>query len=140
MAIRYKLLSLADASVLLNVDEEAFDAPVDPGRVLAYLADTTNLMVVAIDGGTVIGQCAAVIHRHPDQPTELYIDNLGVAPAWQRRGVARELLRQMFEAGRARGCAEAWVGTEPDNDPANGLYRSLGGAAAETFNLYLYKL
>lgn len=140
MAIRYKLLSLADASVLLNVDEDAFDEAINPGRALAYLADTTNLMVVAIDGGKVIGQCAAVIHRHPDQATELYIDNLGVAETHKRQGIARELVARMFEAGRERGCKEAWVGTEPDNEAANGLYRSLRGEPAEPFNLYLYKL
>src|SRR5690606_27191410 len=67
MTARYKLLSLADAAVLLDVDEDCFDEAIVPGRVLAYLADTTNRMVVAIDGTKVVGQCAAVIHRHPDR-------------------------------------------------------------------------
>jgi ribosomal protein S18 acetylase RimI-like enzyme len=140
MTVRYKLLSLADASVLLDVADDVFDEPLVPQRILAYLADTTNLMVVAIDGRTVVGQCAAVIHRHPDQATELYIDNLGVAPSHQRQGIARALVARMFEAGRERGCAEAWVGTEPDNDAANALYRALGAEPAEAFNMYVYRL
>jgi aminoglycoside 6'-N-acetyltransferase I len=140
MAIRYKLLSLADASVLLDVADDVFDEPLVPQRILAYLADTTNLMVVAIDGNTVVGQCASVIHRHPDKATELYLDNLGVAPSHQRRGIARELVARMFAAGRERGCTEAWVGTEPDNDAANALYRALGAEPVEAFNMYVYRL
>lgn len=140
MTVRYRLLSIADAAVLLDVAEDVFDEDIVPERVLAYLADATNLMIVAIDGATVVGQCAAVVHRHPDQATELYIDNLGVAPTHQRRGIARELVARMFDAGRARGCREAWVGTEPDNDPANRLYEALGAEPVETFNLHLYKL
>mgnify|MGYP002403789331 CR=1 FL=1 len=140
MTIRYRLLSLADAAVLLNVADDVFDEPIVPERALAYLADTTNLMMVAIDGDIVVGQCAAVIHRHADRATELYVENLGVAPSHRRRGIGRELVARMFEAGRARGCREAWVGTEPDNDPANRLYEAFDGEPAEAFNLYLYRL
>lgn len=140
MTIRYLHLSPADAHALLDVAGDVFDEPIVPERVRAYLADDAHIMVVAIDGATVVGQCAAVIHRHPDQATELYIDNLGVAETHRRRGIARELVARMFEIGRARGCAEAWVGTELDNDAANALYAGLGAEPVETFNLHLYKL
>lgn len=140
MTVRYLLLSPGDASVLLDVAEDVFDKEIVPERAAAYLADAANLMMVAVDGATVVGQCAAVIHRHPDRATELYLDNLGVAPSHRRRGIARELVGRMFEAGRARGCEEAWVGTEPDNGPANRLYESLGGEPAEVFNMYVCKL
>ena len=129
-----------DAHRFERVGEEVFDEPIDPARLAAYLADRNHLMVIAVADGEVVGQCAAVIHRHPDQATELYIDNLGVAEPYRRQGIARELVARMFEAGRERGCREAWVGTEPDNEAANGLYRSLRGEPAEPFNLYLYKL
>ena len=62
-----------------------------------------------------------------------------MTPALQRQGIARAMLDQMFELGRALGCQEAWVGTETDNRPARGLYESRG-AAAEPFVLYLFKL
>jgi ribosomal protein S18 acetylase RimI-like enzyme len=78
-------------------------------------------------------------HRHPDKPTELYIDEVGVTPALQRQGIASAMLERMLALGKALGCAEAWVGTETDNGPARGLYESRG-AAAEPFVLYLFKL
>jgi ribosomal protein S18 acetylase RimI-like enzyme len=53
-------------------------------------------MIVALAGNEVVGQCAAVIHRHPDKATELYIDEVGVTPAFTRRGIARRMLDAMF--------------------------------------------
>lgn len=129
-----------DAALLERVAEDVFDAPIDPARLPAYLASEGHILLVAIVDGEVVGQAAAVIHRHPDQPTELYIDNLGVTPKLQRRGIARRLLHRLLELGRAAGCEEAWVGTEHDNVPARRLYETLGDTEAEPFVLYLYEL
>ena len=97
------------------------------------------VVLVALRAGQVVAQVAAVVHRHPDKPTELYIDEVGVTPALQRQGIASAMLERMLALGKALGCAEAWVGTETDNGPARGLYESRG-AAAEPFVLYLFKL
>ncbi|WP_246672618.1 MULTISPECIES: GNAT family N-acetyltransferase [unclassified Mesorhizobium] len=75
-----------------------------------------------------VGQCAAIIHRHPDKATELYIDEVGVSPAFQRQGIARKMLDAMFAIGRENGCEEAWVGTEPDNRAARALRVAQGDA------------
>ncbi|MEZ5557931.1 MAG: GNAT family N-acetyltransferase [Pseudomonadales bacterium] len=58
-----------------------------------YLARPDHLMFVAIADGCVIGQVLAVVRYHPDKPTELYVDDLGVAPEHQRRGIATRLMR-----------------------------------------------
>ena len=49
------------------------------------------------------------------------------------------MLDEMFALGRLLGCGKAWVGTEPDNAPARGLYESRG-ARAEPFVMYAWKL
>jgi ribosomal protein S18 acetylase RimI-like enzyme len=139
MEVEIRLLTSAAASIFDRVAEEVFDEPVDVKRLTAYLAEPGHLMLVTLAGGEVVAQVAAVIHRHPDKPTELYIDEVGVTPALQRQGIARAMLEQMLALGKALGCAEAWVGTETDNGPARGLYESRG-AAAEPFVLYLFKL
>ena len=70
------------------------------------------------------------VHRHADErPVELYIDEVGVAPAYRRKGIARLMLDELFALARELGCAEAWVGTEADNVPATTLYESRGAAA-----------
>jgi ribosomal protein S18 acetylase RimI-like enzyme len=115
---------------------------VAPDRLSAYLAEPNHIMLVALVGGEIVGQCAAVIHRHPDKLTELYIDEVGVAPKLHRQGIARQMLERMLDIGRERGCGEAWVGTEPDNVPARRLYETskAKGEPAETFVMYLYDL
>ena len=47
----------------------------------AYLAAPGHIMVLAFDGDLVVGQCAGVIHHHPDKVTELYVDEVGTATA-----------------------------------------------------------
>jgi aminoglycoside 6'-N-acetyltransferase I len=137
--IEIRRVEASNAAVLARVADDVFDEPVDPERVAAYLAEPGHIMLVALSAGEVIAQVAAVIHRHPDKPTELYLDEVGVAPEFQRRGLARRMLDEMFAIGRAEGCEEAWVGTELDNEPARKLYESRGGAA-EPFVMYVYRL
>ena len=139
MRLEIRRLAAGDESLFDRVAEEVFDEPIHPGRLAAYLSAPGHHMVVALLDGEVVGQVAAVVHRHPDKPAELYIDEVGVTPALQRRGLARRMLDEMFALGRALGCEEAWVGTELDNDPARGLYEARG-AEAEPFAMYVFKL
>jgi aminoglycoside 6'-N-acetyltransferase I len=139
MDIAFKRLTSGDACVLDSVAQDVFDDPVDAKRLAAYLADPSHVMMVAIAGDQVVGQVAAVIHRHPDKATELYIDDVGVAPAFRRVGIARRLLKDMLALGKALGCEEAWVGTEIANQPARDLYAMLG-ATAEPFVMQEIKL
>lgn len=130
----------ADRALFRRVAADVFDGAVMPERLAAYLDAPDHLMVLALRDGEVVGQVAAVIHRHPDMPDELYIDNLGVTPALQRRGIGRRLMQAIFAIGRARGCEEAWVATESDNRPARALYTRLGPVEDEPVAFYLYEL
>lgn len=131
-----------NAELLHRLADGVFDEPVRADRLAAYLAEPGHIMLVALSGGIVVGQCAAVLHRHPDKMTELYLDEVGVTPALQRKGIGRALVETMLAIGRELGCGEAWVGTEPDNLPARGLYESLDLHRDETeaFVMYAYRL
>ena len=137
--IDIKRLGPGDASVLDRVAVDVFDEPINKKRLAAYLREPNHFMFVAQVDGLVIAQAAAVIHRHPDKVTELYIDEVGVTPEFQQQGVAKRLLDALFTLGREEGCGEAWVGTEHDNLPAKRLYESRG-ASGEPFVMYLYEL
>ena len=139
MTLEYRMLTHGDEAVFERVADEVFDEPIDPARMAAYLREPGHHMILAIEDGLVVAQAAAVVHRHPDKVTELYVDEVGVSPAWQRRGIARELMRRMFDLGRSLGCEEAWLGTEPDNKPARALYKGLGGGEVEIV-MYEYDL
>ncbi|HMO77498.1 MAG TPA: GNAT family N-acetyltransferase [Sphingopyxis sp.] len=136
--VEYRRIGADDATSFDRIAEDVFDEPVDAARLSAYLAEPGHLMLLALVSGEVVGQCAAVIHRHPDKPAELYIDEVGVCPRFQRRGIARGMMDAMIAWGRERGCEEAWVGTETDNVPARALYAR--HAEAEPFVMYLWDL
>lgn len=139
MTIELKRMQPGDESLFARVAPEVFDEPVDPARLAAYLREPGHLMVLAFEDGVVVGQCAAVIHKHPDKVTELYVDEVGTASTHRRLGIATRLVEAMFAWGREFGCREAWLGTELDNLEANGLYRKLGGKA-EHMHYYEFNL
>lgn len=135
MDVTVKRLATSDIQLFHRIAVDVFDAPIVPSRVAAYLAQPGHLMIVAIKDGEIVGQTAAVVHRHPDKPTELYIDEVGITPALQRQGIARRMLTEMLAWGKELGCEESWVGTETDNVPARGLYEGFG-AGAQLFVMY----
>ena len=142
MNVEIRRLYAGDDALVKRIAEDVFDEPVRPDRLAAYLASPGHFMIVALVDGVVVGQCAAVIHRHPDKVSELYIDEVGVSPAFQRQGIARKMLDAMFALGKENGCGEAWVGTEPDNVAARALYESRKEVhgPAEGFVMYVYEL
>lgn len=125
MPVEIVRIDANNAALLDNVGD-VFDEPIEPNRVAAYVRKPDHIMLVAVSEGVVVGQCLSVIHRHPDKPTELYLDDLAVADSLKRRGVATKLIRQTIKIGKEHGCKEIWVLTEPDNVEANGLYKALG--------------
>ena len=127
MTVTLKRMQPGDDLDFSDVAPDVFDEPIHSDRVEAYLAEPGHLMILAFDGGQVIGQCAAVIHRHPDKVDELYVDEVGMASTHLRQGIATRMVEAMFDWGRELGCREAWLGTELDNVEANGLYLKLGG-------------
>ncbi|MDX6560976.1 MAG: hypothetical protein QOD65_790 [Gaiellales bacterium] len=140
MTVEIRRAGPGDLGLFERVAEDVFDYAVD-ARVLAeYLATPLHHLVVAVADGEVVGQVAAVVHRHPDdRPVELYIDEVAVAPGFRRAGIARLMLDEAFDLGRELGCAEAWVGTEHDNLPATALYETRG-SEPEPFVMYVFKL
>jgi ribosomal protein S18 acetylase RimI-like enzyme len=139
MAIGVKRITADDIGLFANVAADVFDDPIHPERLSTYLAAPGHLMVLALDGDLVVGQCVGVVHPHPDKVTELYVDEVGTATSHLRQGIASATLTELFAWGRELGCVEAWLGTEIDNDAANGLYRRFGGEE-DTIKYYEFKL
>ena len=140
MTITIKRIGRGDESAFGRIAPDVFDAPINADWLDAYLLEPGHLMVLAIEAGTVVGQCAAVIHRHPDKPDELYIDEVGTASTQLRRGIATALMEEIFAWGRELGCKEAWLGTELDNEAANALYRGFHPEEDYSIRYYLFNL
>lgn len=127
MTVAIHHITPANTALLANVDPDVFDHAIDPARLAAYAADPLHAMFVAVEDGRVVGQIRGSVHLQPDRAPDLYVDNLGTAPALQRRGIASEMMKAMLTWGEAQGCTYAWVATEADNGQAKGFY------AAQTF-------
>ena len=57
---------------------------------------------------------------------EVHIVNLAVHPQWRRRGVARHLMREVFDCALLRGMVIATLEVRFHNQAAIGLYQSMG--------------
>ncbi len=140
MTVEIKYLGPGDEHVLERIAPDVFDNAVDRATLAHYLGTPGHHLIVAVAEGEIVGQVAAVVHHHPDlRPTELYIDEVAVTPAFQRLGIASRMLETAFALGRELGCAEVWVGTEPDNLPAKALYERKS-LPVEPFVMYVFKL
>jgi ribosomal protein S18 acetylase RimI-like enzyme len=133
-----KVLSTSDLSLLMNVADDVFDNPVDEKFAREFLEDPRHHIVVALSDGTVIGFASGVHYIHPDKPPELFINEVGVAPAHHNKGVGKAVMNELLRLGQGLGCVNAWVLTDRSNAAANGLYKSAGGEAEDS-ELVLYE-
>lgn len=138
MSITIRLLGPDEAAVLDHVGPEVFDNPIDPRYTAEFFADPRHHLVVALDGGVVVGMASGLHYVHPDKAPELFINEVGVATTHRRQGIGRRLVETLVAHGRTLGCTGAWVGTELTNTAARRLYTTAGGREDEPFVLYWF--
>lgn len=132
-----RILSPTDGTVLENVAEGVFDGPVDSRWSAEFLADPRHHLAVAIISDQVVGMASAVHYVHPDKGPEMWVNEVGVTPAFQRQGIAKQLLSCLFQHGSALGCSEAWVLTDANNLAARSLYADAGGKPPDEPTVYV---
>ena len=139
--IEIKVLGGNDAGILKNVAPAVFDDRIDPHVTDAFLRDPRHHLAVAVEDNVVVGFVSAVHYVHPDKPRpELWINEVGVAPTHQGRGLGKDLLRSILETARGIGCGEAWVLTDRSNIAAMRLYSSSGGTEPSDQVMYTFPL
>lgn len=137
--IPIRLLRRHDSAVLAMLAPDVFDKPIDARLLEEFLADDRHHLAVAIDDNMVVGMASAVHYVHPDKRPQMFINEVGVTPRYQRRGIARRLLQALLDEAKRLGCTEAWVLADSTNEPARALYRSVGGdEAAEPSIMYTF--
>lgn len=126
MSPEIRRLELADLGLLDHCESEVFDEPVNPGWARTFLEDPRHHLVVAIEDGRIVGFASGVHTIHPDKPTEMFVNEIGVAPRLQRRGIGRALLQRLLQHAADLRCEAAWVLAEGDDENANAFYQSFG--------------
>ena len=142
MPIEIRILQPGDEKFLEHVAPDVFDDPVVPQGVQEFLSSPHHHLVVAIDDGRIIGFASAVQYFHPDKPgPELWVNEVGVAPSHQKRGIGKAIVQAVLEVARNAGCSEAWVLTERNNQPARRLYKAAGSQEEqEEIVMFIFKL
>jgi aminoglycoside 3-N-acetyltransferase I len=131
---------VVDAAAV-HLAAELFDSPPLPEATERFLADSTHHLLLAYDeSDRAVGMISGIETTHPDKGTEMFIYELGVAPAARLQGVATELVRALADLARRRGCYGMWVGTEPDNAAAQATYRKAGANEEAPFLLLSWDL
>lgn len=135
----YELRQLTrDTSKMLEAcAPDVFDGPMRPDSLAAFLDDPRHVLWFAEADGQVVGFASGTELLHPDKPPQMFINEVGVSPAWRRRGIGRALVSALIADARARGCDYAWLGTDVDNVGGNACFGSVPGAKrAEVFALW----
>ncbi len=88
MAIEVRILRAGDERILNNVAAGVFDHRVDDALRVEFMTPTLgNHLCVAIEDGAVVGFASAVHYVHPDKRPQLWINEVGVSPSYQGRGM-----------------------------------------------------
>lgn len=99
----------------------------------ALLAAGETIFLAAFDGDEPVGFVFGYeLPRRHGSPSILFVYELDVDEGYRRQGLATRLMRELGRIARERGIREGFVLTEPDNDAANALYRSLDGARVDS--------
>lgn len=131
---------IVDAAAV-HLAGDLFDTPPLAAATERFLADPTHHLLFAFDeAGRAVGMISGVETTHPDKGTEMFVYELGVAPAARLQGVATELVRTLADIARKSGCYGMWVATEPDNEAAKATYRKAGANEEAPFVLLSWDL
>ncbi len=126
-----------NSSLLGDIAADVFDHPIIAEQLQAFVADPRHLLFVATDDNVVVGMASGFEYFHPDKQPQLFINEVGVSPAHQRKGIGKQLVQALIDEAKQRGCNCAWLGTENDNIPGQACFGSVpGGKDPTQFLLY----
>jgi ribosomal-protein-alanine N-acetyltransferase len=112
-----------DLAAIAELQRRSFTNPWGADSIQWELANTdvARLYVAHSPDGTVVAYCACWLIFD-----ELHINSLAVEESIRRRGVARQLLREVFRDAIRAGARSATLEVRRSNEAARRLYLSLG--------------
>jgi ribosomal protein S18 acetylase RimI-like enzyme len=129
-AVTLRTATQADASEVSRLLTTAFGTPESPVIELPATEASSTLLVEL--AGSVVGTLR--LTRQGDEAAGIY--GFAVDPAWQGRGIGRDVLRRVCHQLRDEGVHRIGLEVAVDNDHAMGLYTSLGFTPVTTEDYY----
>ncbi|MBV8045435.1 ribosomal protein S18-alanine N-acetyltransferase [Pluralibacter sp.] len=113
-------LSLTDLPRAWQIEKRAHAFPWSEQTFASNQGERYLNYQLAVDG---VMAAFAITQVVLDEAT---LFNIAVDPAWQRRGLGRELLEHVIDEVEKRGVATLWLEVRASNVAAIALYESLG--------------
>jgi len=104
-----------------------------------FIKNSNSIFLVAYLEERFSGMASAMVLDRPHGEIWLYIDEIDVCENMHRKGVATEMMKQLFSLAKDYECDEVWLGSEIENVAANELYKSLNPIEIQEFVGYTYK-
>ena len=120
--------------LLDEMDESMYRGREDAGegdvRALyeAILADGDQRLLVAEDGGRLVGSAHVMVLRHMGRslPRSAVVEGVVVDPSYRRKGLGAALMRAAAEAAREAGCYKLTLTSNLARTGAHRFYSRLG--------------
>ncbi|KYK38174.1 MAG: ribosomal protein S18-alanine N-acetyltransferase [Theionarchaea archaeon] len=110
-----------DVSHIIDIENESFSNPY-PTSVITFLYEKyRDSFLVADQGGTILGYIAGITSWR-----EGHIVSLAVLPTWRGKGIASQLVEELYNIFRERGKKRVKLEVRVSNTPAIELYEKLG--------------
>ncbi len=131
MEIQLKTLSpkdVVDFVQLIQIFEDVFeldDLEIPPNSHLENLLSQSNFLVlVATTKGKVVGGLTVhLLSSYYSLKPTAYIYDVGIKPAYQRKGIGKRLITYLTQYCKNNGFKEAYVEAETDDQQAVNFYR-----------------
>ncbi len=118
-----RAMTVSDLDAVMAIEAGAYSFPWTRGNFIDSLAAGYLALVLAAPQDGIVGYLVAMAGVD-----EMHLLNLTVAPGWQRRGLARELLDALEARCRADGLSMLWLEVRHSNERARALYARRGFA------------
>ena len=149
-AIVIEIKQITENDDLVMIVEEisaakwANDSQIDSGdytveTLSKFINNYDSIFLIAYLEERFSGMASAMVLDKPNGDIWLYIDEIDVCENMHRKGVATEMMKQLFLLANDYECDEVWLGSEIENFAANELYKSLNPIEIQEFLGYTYK-
>lgn len=123
--IALRLARLGDAPRIANASRTLIEAGLPwswtPRRVATHMRSRENVTVIAVEGGELAGFVLAQFGSRV-----VHVALLGVAPAYRRQGLGKQLVHWVEESASVAGLFLMQLEVRAANQPARRFYASLG--------------
>ncbi len=118
-----RAMTTRDLDAVVAIENGAYGFPWSRGNFIDSLAAGYHAQVLAGAEVGIVGYFVVM-----PGVGEWHLLNITVAPAWQRRGLARQMMDTLQADGSAQGMATLWLEVRESNHRARALYRHRGFA------------